>query len=269
LFLVSGASLYCGAAIAVLLFPQSTPGAVTWMRQAGSAIVLLAWRRPDLRKTSWRQLVTASVFGLVTAGMNWAFYEAIARIPMGTAVAIEFAGPALVAAFGSRTKRDFGALALVLCGVWLITDAQVSGSPLGVALAGSAALLWAAYIVVGNKVAKAGTGIDDLAIGAGVATILCSPLAISISHNAGRISMGLGAFIALGLAIGVLSSVVPYGLDQVVLRSVGASTFALMLALLPVMATVMGVVILHQIPTWTELIGVLIVVVGVGVRRRR
>ncbi|WP_394840613.1 EamA family transporter [Pendulispora brunnea] len=258
LFFISGISLYMGAALAVNLFHELSPSAVAWLRLFGAAVVLLAWRRPRVLTWNRRRLVLAGVFGMVTAVMNIAFYEAVARIPLGTAVAMEFIGPVAVAAFGSRTKRDFLSLALVTLGVALIANVEWKASPLGLLLIGMAAILWAGYIILGKRVATGGSGIDDLAVGAGVATVLLSPIGLLTAPV-----WSSGRLLLLGMGVGVLSSVIPYGLDQVVLARVGRERFALLLALLPLTATLIGVIVLRQIPHVTELLGALAVMVGV------
>lgn len=266
LFAISGTSMYVGAAMAVWLFDDATPSGVAWLRCLGAALVLLAWRRPP--RAAWRgkALLLAGAFGTVTAGMNVVFYEAIARLPLGTAVALEFVGPVVVAAIGSRTRRDIAALAMVAVGVVLIADVQLAGEPLGVAFALAAAAAWAGYIVLGNRVALADTGVsgfDSLAVGFAVATVLLSPLAL----GTGAV-WGAPDLLALGVGVGVLSTVVPYTLDQFVLRKVGRAAFALLLALLPVTATVIGLLVLAQVPTGMEALGILAVVIGVALRSR-
>lgn len=263
LFVTGGLSMYLGAAAAVWLFDVAEPAAVAWLRQLGAAVVLLAWRRPG--RAAWRGKVfwLAAVFGMVTAGMNIAFYEAIARLPLGTAVALEFVGPVLVAAMGSRSVRDFAALSLVVSGVVLIADVRWAGSPLGVVFALSAAVLWAGYIVLGKRVASLGLGVDGLAVGFGVATVLLSPLALGASQV-----WSSPRFLVLGIGVGVLSTVVPYVLDQVVLLRTGQAAFALLLALLPVTATVVGLVVLRQVPSLPEALGIFAVVAGLTMRTR-
>jgi inner membrane transporter RhtA len=255
--------MYLGAAAAVWLFAELNPAAVAWLRQLGAAVVLLAWRRPGRMAWRGRAFWLAATFGLVTAGMNLAFYEAIARLPLGTAVALEFVGPVVVAAVGSRTLRDVVALLLVVGGVVLIADVRWSASTLGVLFALSAAALWAGYIVLGKRVATAGFGVDGLAVGFAVATVVLSPLA----WGTGPV-WGSPRLLALGIGVGVLSTVVPYVLDQVVLRRLGRATFAVLLALLPVTATLIGLVVLRQVPTLAEAAGILAVVGGVAVRSR-
>ena len=263
LFVAGGVSMYLGAAAAVWLFAEVGPASVAWLRQLGAALVLLAWRRPGKKAWQGRVFWLAAVFGLVTAVMNVAFYEALARLPLGTAVALEFVGPVLVAAFGSRTARDVVALLLVICGVLLIVDVQWSGSTLGVLFALAAALLWTGYIVLGKRVADVGLGVDGLAVGFAVATVVLVPLA-----------WGTGAvwrspqLLVMGVGVGVLSTVVPYVLDQVVLRRLGQASFALLLALLPVTATAIGLVVLRQVPTVPEALGIAAVAGGLSLRSR-
>jgi inner membrane transporter RhtA len=263
LFVLSGISMYLGAAIAVRLFGVASPAGVAWLRCLGAAVVLLAWRRPGRQAWRGRALLLAGTFGLVTAGMNVLFYEAIARLPLGTAVALEFTGPVLVAALGSRSRRDFLALALVAAGVVCIADVRLSGSALGVVFALGAATAWAGYIVVGKRVALGGSGIDSLAVGFAVATVLLSPLALGTGGV-----WGSPRLLLLGIGVGVLSTVVPYALDQVVLRRIGQAVFALLLALLPVTASVTGLVVLGQVPRVPEALGTLAVVAGVALRSR-
>lgn len=263
LFVAGGVSMYIGAAVAVWLFGEISPAGVAWLRQLGAALVLLAWRRPGRR--AWRGKVfwLAAVFGLVTAMMNIAFYESAARLPLGTAVALEFTGPVLVAAVGSRSRRDFGALGLVVCGVLLIADVRWSTSTLGVLFALAAAMLWAGYIVLGKRVADVGLGVDGLAVGFAVATVVLVPLA-----------WGTGAawrspqLLLMGVGVGVLATVVPYVLDQVVLRRLGQAPFALLLSLLPVTATLIGLVVLRQVPSVLEALGIAAVVGGLVLRSR-
>ena len=254
LFLLGALSLYVGAVIAVLLFDELRPAAVAWLRLLAAAVVLLAWRRPPAMAWRGRRLLLAGVFGLATALMNVAFYESIARLPLGTAVAIEFCGPVVVAAMGSRTVRDVGALGLAAGGVLLIADVQWAGSPAGVLLALTAAALWALYIVLGKRLAVRGTGLDDMAVGFALATVLLSPLALGTGPV-----WGSPRLVLLAAGVGVLASVVPYVLDQVVLRRVGRARFAVLQAMLPATALVMGLVALGQTPRPLEALGILAV----------
>jgi inner membrane transporter RhtA len=267
LFVVGGLSMYVGAALAVALFDRLAPSAVAVLRVIGSAVVLLAWRRPPAAAWRGARLLRSAAFGLATALMNLAFYEAIARLPLGTAVAIEFCGPVAVAAVASRRPRDVAAVASAAVGVLLIADVRWSASPSGLLWGLAAAAMWAAYIVLGARVASAGNGVDDMAVGFAMSAVLLSPvLLLAVSdHPAALVEP---AVLVLGLGVGVLSSVVPYALDQVVLRRVGRARFAVLLALLPVTATVVGLVALDQVPGPAEALGIAAVVAAVARRSR-
>lgn len=267
--------MYVGAALAVGLFDRLAPSAVAELRLIGAALVLLAWRRPG--RGAWRgvRLARAGLFGLATALMNVAYYEAIARLPLGTTVAIEFTGPVLVAAVASRRFRDVGAVGLAAVGVLLIADVRWSGSPAGVLWALAAAVMWAAYILLGKRVARAGSGIDDLATGFTVAAVVLLPL-LFVGGAGSDTAFGPANLapltdpwvLALSVGLGVLSSVVPYVLDQVVLRRVGQARFAVLLALLPATATLIGLVMLGQLPGAPEAVGILLVIAAVALRSR-
>ncbi|MBD8506190.1 EamA family transporter [Hoyosella sp. G463] len=266
LMLASGTSMYAGAATGVLLFAYLPPAGVAWLRILGAALILLAIVRPQRHAWTGQRLILAGAFGTITALMNIAFYEAIARLPLGTAVALEFIGPILVAAWGSRGPRDVLALASAAGGVLLIADVHLAGSPLGLALALLAALLWAGYIVLGARVADAGSPRDSLAVGFAVAALVTSPLVLVI---AGSWQPGTPAVtvLLLGISLGLLANVIPYGLDQVILRTAGRAYFATLLALLPVTSALIGWTILGQDLAARELIGIAAVALAVAMRR--
>ena len=267
LFVIGGVSMYAGAALAVGLFAVLPPTVVALLRMLGAAAVLLAWRRPG--RAAWRgaRLLRAGAFGGATALMNVAFYEAIARLPLGTVVAIEFCGPVLVAAVASRRPRDVGAVVLAAAGVLLIADVRWSGSPSGVLWALAAAAMWALYILLGKRVASAGNGLDDMAVGFAVAAVVLSPLLL-VGGVAPLAALADPLLLLLAVGVGVLSSVVPYVLDQLVLRRVGRARFAVLLALLPATATVVGLVALAQVPGALEALGIAAVVAAVALRSR-
>ena len=258
-FVLGAVSQYVGAAVSVLLFASVPAAGVAWLRVVSAAGVLGAWRRP---RGVWSPLVLA--FGTALAGMNLAFYLAIDRLPLGTAVAIEFLGPVAVAALGSRRPRDLAALGTALAGVLLVADVRLEGEPLGVALALLAGALWALYIVLGARVAAAGLGVDGLAAAMVLGAVAIAPLAAWQAADAFADPLLLGAC----LGVGLLSSVVPYGLDQLALRRIPRDRFALLLALLPATAVLVGAVVLGQTPKGTEAVGIALVVVAVSVRTR-
>src|SRR5215211_7754255 len=182
---------YLGPSFAVLLFARVQPLGVAWLRIVSAALIFALWRRP------WRAMRSRLVvaWGVVLAVMNCCFYLAIDRLPLGTVAAIEFLPVIVLAALGARSVRNALALALAVPGVYLLTDVQLAGEPLGVALAFANALLFALYIMLAR------------------------------------------------------------------------ATYALMVSLLPATATVIGIVVLAQIPTWIEVLGVGLVVAGVAVHR--
>lgn len=257
--------MYLGAALAVALFDRLSPAVVAVLRLIGAAVVLLAWRRPRRAGWSGTRLARAAAFGFATAWMNIAFYEAIARLPLGTAVAVEFCGPVAVATLASRRPRDVAAVGLAGLGVLLIADVRWSGSPSGVLWALAAAALWAGYIVLGARVASAGNGIDDMTVGFAIAAAALSPLLL-LGGPAGRTALADPLVVALAAGVGVLSSVLPYALDQAVLRRIGQARFAVLLALLPATATVIGFVTLGQVPDGPEALGIAAVVLAVALR---
>ena len=261
-FIVGAVSQYVGAALAVFLFATAEPATVAWLRAAGAAVVLLAWRRPWRCGWTRHDLTVAAGFGIVTVGMNVAFFEAISRIPLGTAVAIEFIGPVAVATLGTRRPRDVLAVILAAGGVVLLAGVQAGADAVGVFFALTAAVLWAGYILLGKRVAEAGSGLDSLATGLAVAAVLlAAPLLAGQLRSAAGVLTDPRTWL-VGLGVGVLSTAVPYALDQFVLTLIPRARFALLLALLPATAAVVGAVMLHQWPTPTELVGTALVMVA-------
>jgi inner membrane transporter RhtA len=261
-YFVGGAIFhYLGPSFAVLLFARVQPLGVAWLRIVSAALIFALWRRP------WRAMRSRLVvaWGVVLAVMNCCFYLAIDRLPLGTVAAIEFLPVIVLAALGARSVRNALALALAVPGVYLLTDVQLAGEPLGVALAFANALLFALYIVLAHRVAQHSGlgGIDGLAAAMLIAALVATPL----SGWAAVPALDDPAAIAAGIGVGVTSSVIPYVCDQLAMRKLARATYALMVSLLPATATVIGIVVLAQIPTWIEVLGVGLVVAGVAVHR--
>ncbi|MCB7135058.1 EamA family transporter [Cellulosimicrobium marinum] len=261
LFVVSGLTQYLGAAIAVGLFAVAGAVEVGWLRIAASALLLLAWRRPWRRRWTVRALGWVAVFGVALATMNLAFYVAIDHLPLGTAVAIEFLGPVAVAAVTGRGWRERGAIGVAATGVVLLAGVTLdSGLPREDAVVGLAAILvaaacWAVYIVLGRRVAVAGSGVTSLSVAMTLGALVLAPF---VAPTAGAV-LGDWRYALAVAAVALFSSVVPYALEQVVLQRVSAATFSVLLALLPATAAVVGAVVLRQVPTWPELVGLLLV----------
>ena len=251
-FAVSAVFHYLGPSFAVLLFARVDVLGVAWLRIATAAIILAAWRRP------WRALRRPEVlaWGAVLAAMNCCFYAAIDRLPLGTVAAIEFLPVVLLAALGARSVRSAAALALAVAGAALLADVRLAGEPLGFALAAANAGLFAAYIVLADRV-SGDTGLDALAGAMVVGAVLTTPFADVPGATA----------LAAGAGVGICSSVIPYVTDQLALRRMARATYALATSLLPAFATVIGVIVLAQVPTPWEVAGVVLVITGVALNR--
>ncbi len=258
-FLVSAVFHYLGPAFAVLLFARVAPLGVAWLRIAAAAAVFALWRRAAWRLARRRDLLA---WGGVLAAMNCCFYLAIDRLPLGTVAAIEFLPVIALVALGARTARNGLALAVAVPGVYLLCDVRLDGEPLGVALAFANAALFAAYIVLGHRVAQ-GAGVEGLAAAMLAAALLVTPLAGWAALPALTDPVALIA----GAGVGIASSVVPYVCDQLAMARLPRATYALLVALLPATATVIGVLVLRQVPTAAEAAGVALVVAGVALHR--
>jgi inner membrane transporter RhtA len=225
------------------------------------------WRRP------WRSFAALDgagrrlllAWGAVLAVMNCCFYLAIDRLPLGTVAAIEFLPVIALAALGARTARNGAAIALAVPGVYLLTDVRLAGEPLGVALAFANAILFALYIVLAHRVARHGAvgGLDGLAGSMLVAAVVVTPLA----GWAAAPAVGDPVALLAGAGVGLCSSVIPYVFDQLAMRRLARATYALMVSLLPATATVIGVIVLAQIPSATELAALALVIAGVAIHR--
>ncbi len=270
LFLVSGFSQYYGAALAVGLFALAPAVTIAWLRILVSAVVLLLWRRPWRQQWSRADLAGAALFGAVLAAMNVCFYLAISHLPLGTAVAIEFLGPVAVAAVTGSGWRERLGIGLALVGVVLLAgvtleDGWSSSAVVGLAAILGSGLFWAGYIVLGRRLAVQRDGISALAVGMSAGAVLFAPV---LGWTAGPVFAGAGSVAAL-LGIAILSSVVPYALEQVILTTVSAARFAILLALLPVTAAVTGAVVLAQLPTAIEVAGMGLVCAAIVLSARK
>ncbi len=197
--------------------------------------------------------------------MNAVFYLAIDRLPLATVGAIEFVGPLALAAFGLRGRRNLLALAVAVGGVALLTDVRWAGDPAGFVLAGANCVLFVAYVVLGARIAADGgaAAVDRLGLSMLVAAVAIAPLGVS---DAAAV-FGRPDLLAAGVGVGLCSSVIPYVCDQLALARLPRSTFALRLAVLPAVATVIGIVVLAQVPRLAEFAGIALVVAGIALHR--
>jgi inner membrane transporter RhtA len=283
-FVGSAVFHYLGPAFAVLLFALVEPLGVAWLRIASAALVFALWRRPwraqpwgrilhrrNRRRDARLQDPTPSVgreivaMGVVLAVMNVCFYVAIDRLPLGTVAAIEFLPVILLAAIGARSGRNAAALVLAVGGVYLLTDVQLAAEPVGLVFAFANAALFALYIVVAHRVAGRGPlgGIDGLAAAMLVALVVATPLGGWEAVPA----LADPVVLLAGIGVGITSSVIPYVCDQLAMARMPRATYALLVSLLPATATVIGILVLGQIPSVVEVAGVALVVGGVAVHR--
>jgi inner membrane transporter RhtA len=247
---------YLGPAFAVLLFARVAPLGVAWLRILTAAVVFALWRREHLGQVVRNRVVLA--WAVVLAAMNCCFYTAIDRLPLATVAAIEFLPVVGLAALGARTPRNAGALALAVPGVYMLTGVHLEGEATGIAFAFANALLFAAYIVCADRAAKDGLGIDGLAAAMVLAAIFVTPVG----------ARGVDAVsILAGAGVGVSSSVIPYVFDQLALARLPRATYSLMVAILPATATIIGLVVLAQVPSLRDLGGIGLVAGGVALHR--
>jgi inner membrane transporter RhtA len=259
------ASVQFGAAIATTLFAQVGPAGAVLLRLVTATIVLLIVWRPRVRRRTRSELLLAATFGLVLGFMNLSFYEAIHRIPLGVAVTLEFVGPLAVALAGSRRLLDLLWVTLAAAGILALTNGGVHHlNGLGVALALVAGTLWAAYILINARVGQAFEGGTGLALAMCVATVVIPPFGVG---QAGAHLFQARA-LALGAAVGLLSSAIPYSCELEALRRIKPSVFGVLMSIEPAMAALAGFVVLGQSLGARALLGIaLVVIASVGAAR--
>ncbi len=265
LFAIAGISQYTGAVVAVNLFEEVRPATVAWLRVSSAALLLIAvsWRHLRTRWTR-SELKSAAFFGIATAFMNLFFYLALDRLPLGKSVVIEFIGPIAVAAAYTRSARNSAALALAAIGVATLSGVELGDEPWGIVFILTASALWAAYIILGRRVAHLDRGMAGLGVGLAIGSLAILPFGVA---GSGRV-FGDGRLLLMCIAVGALSSAIGYGIDQVVLRRIPVRRFAVLLALLPVSAMVLGFVALNQTPSALDLLGAALVIAGVLIQER-
>ncbi len=268
-FVGSAVFHYLGPSFAVLLFAKVGVLGVAWLRIASAALIFAAWRRPwrILRDADRGTLIAMVLLGACLAAMNSMFYLAISRLPLGLVAAIEFVGTIALALIGLRSLRNYLALGLAASGVFALTDVRWASDLPGLAFAVINGLLFVIYIVLGHRIARrgAGTNIDRLGVAMLMALIFVMPVGLGEAAFAFAAPMLLLA----GIGVGISSSVIPYVCDQLAMRKLPRSSYALMLAILPATATLIGALVLAQIPTLRDLIGIGLVMLGVALHQQR
>ncbi len=262
-------SVQFGGALAATLIPQIGVGGAVLLRIGFAAVIIVAVVRPRLRGLSRRAWTTAVLFGVALGLMNWSFYGALAHLPLGVAVTVEFLGPLVLAAALSRTLRDKLAVLAALVGVVLVSEALTVPlaelSLVGLGLAATAGVMWAAYILLSERTGAELPGLDGLAIALVVATLVVLPAGVS------TLGSWTWSHVGAGLGLAVLSSLLPYSLELLALRRMAAAVFGILLSLEPAVAAVAGLLVLGQVLHATQVVGMALVVLAsalvLGTRR--
>jgi inner membrane transporter RhtA len=264
-FIISAIAQYAGAVIAKKLFNEVGPGTVAWFRVFTAAIALTVFSRAWTRTWDRASLRSAAIFGVATAAMNLFFYLAIQRINLGIGVAIEFIGPISVAAARTRTGRNWVALVLAACGVVVLAGLQFSvGDPLGLLFMLCASACWAAYIVLGSRMAKTSNGLAGLGVGLFIGALAIAPFGLPGSADV----FSSPRLLLLCACVGMFSSAIAYGVDQITMKRISPRRFAILSALLPVTAVFAGLLFLDERLGALDVVGVALVVIAVLVQER-
>ena len=266
-FGVSAVFHYLGPSFAVLLFPAVGVLGVAWFRIASAALVFAPMTKPwrTIARADSRTRLLLVGLGVCHAVMNTSFYLALDRLPMILVAAMEFVGTIAVALYGLRTGRNVIALLVAVIGVFVLIDVKWSTDPLGLFWATLNAALFVGYIILGHKVAEGGAsgGVERLGAAMLISFVILVPIGfVEALHAFGHVEL-----ILAGIAVGVCSSVIPYVCDQLAMSRLPRASFALMLALLPATATIIAAIVLAQIPSWQDLAGIALVMIGIAIHR--
>jgi inner membrane transporter RhtA len=259
-------SVQCGAALATTLFDRVGPAGAVFLRGGFGALILLAIAHRDVARLRRADLLDVALFGVTLAGMNFCFYEAIQRLPLGIAVTFEFTGPLAVAVFGSRRRRDLVWAGLAALGIVLLSGDFGGGSIdlFGAALALIAGAFWGIYILLSARVGGRSEGLGGLAVAMAISGLLLAPVGLAVGAG----EMGSAGVLAVGLAVGILSSALPYALEIEALRRLPNAVFGVMMSLEPAVAALVGFIALGQGLDWVEAIAIgLVVAASAGALR--
>lgn len=254
-------SVQFGAAIAKQLFGVVPPTAMVWLRLITAAVIFLAVVRPRLRGHDRADWGVALAFGVSLMVMNWAIYQSFARIPLGLAVTIEFLGPLAVAVLGSRRPRDLLWVALAGAGVALLGFSRVRLDVAGVLFALLAALGWACYILLSARTGRRWPGVSGLAVASLVGAVVLAPPAVLEAGS----SLLEPRVLLLGVAVGLLSSVIPYSLELTALRRIPPRVFGILMSLEPAVAALAAMILLAEFLSplqWVAMACVVVASVG-------
>ncbi|WP_369138373.1 EamA family transporter [Modestobacter versicolor] len=254
----SALSNQVGAAMGAHAFGAIGPPGVVAVRQVVAAVVLLPVARPPLSRMTWPQWWPVLLLAVVFGCMNLALYTAIDRIGLGLAVTLEFLGPLGVALATSRSRRDLLIAAAVAAGVYVLVLPGPSSDGLGLAVGVAGGACWAAYILLNRLAGARLPGLQAPAVAAGLCALAYAPVLVLLAAQ-GRLT---GTAVAFSVTAGVLSSVVPYAADLTALRYVPARSFGVFMSVHPVLAAVVGLVVLGQVLALHEWAGIAVVVLA-------
>lgn len=263
--LIGIATVQLGAAFAKDLFATTTPSATAWLRLCFSSLIFLTFARPRVRGRTPREWLIVAGYGVALAGMNWSIYESFARIPIGVAVTVEFLGPLAVAVFGSRRLRDLIWVGLAAVGVGMLGLQPIDPDWVGLGLALLAGALWAAYILLAGPTGQVFEGVSGVTVASLIGAVMLAVPALT---------MGAPVFnahvLGVALAVALLSSVIPYGLEMVALRRMAPGLFGILMSLEPAAAALFALLVLGEGLSTIEIVAMACVVVAsVGATRTR
>jgi inner membrane transporter RhtA len=266
-FGISAIFHYLGPSFAVLLFPAVGVLGVAWFRIASAAAVFAPITRPWrlFARIERHERLTLFGLGACLALMNCSFYLALARLPLSLVAAIEFVGSIGLALYGMRTRRNVSALAMAVTGVFLLIRVKWSSDLPGLCFAFANGALFVLYVVLGHRIARAGAGAGIERLGAAMAVAFVVVLPVGIVQAVRAFANPI--LVLAGIGVGICSSVVPYVCDQLAMARLSRASFALMLALLPGSATIIGAIVLAQIPSTRDILGIGLVMAGVALHR--
>lgn len=248
LVLIGIVSVQVGAGVAKSVFDEASPTSLTWLRLTASALILAAVARPRLRGRSRQDWLVAAAFGASLATMNWSIYQAFARIPLGLAVTFEFVGPLTLAVLASRRATDVLWVGLAAVGVALLGLGGGELDLVGVLFALLAGAGWAAYILLSAGTGRRWEGLSGLSVASVVAVLVLTP-AMLVDHPAG---LGSAHVLAIGAVVGLMSSVVPYALELVALRTIAPALLSILMSLEPGAAALAGLLVVGEVLTPVE-----------------
>jgi inner membrane transporter RhtA len=256
-----------GLAVSIGLIDRLGTEGTAWLRLAWAGLLLAVLVRPPLRQFTRRGLLTCALLGVVTAGVTFLFMAAVARIPLGTASALEFLGPLGVAIVRGHGRTRLWAL-VAAAGVLLLTEPWHGGAdPVGVGFALAAAVCWAGYIVLTQKVGDEATGLRGLAVSMPVAG-LTATVVVALTDAPAVLGALDPQLLLVGLGLAVLLPVIPFSLEMLALRRLTTAAFGTLMALEPAIALVIGLVVLEQVPGRSAAVGIgFVVAAGVGAER--